>query len=403
MPAEAGLLMKKATCQQTKAHNTRLVLKTIYYKGEISRADIARLTSLTKATVSEAVAQLINDGLVVEVGLGPSRGGKPPILLSMADNSRYLIGIDLADIEFRGALVNLRGEIKHRFSLPIDGQNGDNALNLVYELIEKLVSFANSPILGIGIGTPGLLDTKRGVVRHAVNLNWHDLSLRDLLKERYEFPVYIANDSQVAALAEFTFGDSKNISNLIVIKIGQGIGAGIILNQQLFFGESFGAGELGHVAIVENGKLCRCGHYGCLETVTSSQAIVRRAQEIIKNRPRSALPRFITKQEKIDIDVVSKALGNGDEELHKIVDEAGRYLGMAVASLVGILNIRHIVIAGSAAILGQALLDPIRREVNRRSLAALADETKIQITRLGPDIVILGAAALLMINELGLP
>lgn len=395
--------MKKATQQQTRAHNTRLIIKTIYSKKEISRADIARLTGLTRATVSDAVAKLINDGLVTEVGLGPSGGGKPPILLNMADNSRYLIGIDFADIEFRGALVNLRGEIRHRFSLPIDGRNGDNALELVYELIDKLVSLADSPILGIGIGTPGLIDAQRGVVRNAVNLNWHDLFLRDLLEERYEFPVYIANDSQVAALAEFTFGDSKNISNLIVIKIGRGIGAGIILNRELYFGENFGAGELGHVVIVEDGKPCRCGHYGCLETVTSSQAIVKRAQDIAKNNPHSALYRFCARPEEIDIEVVSKALMDGNEELHKIIDEAGRYLGMAVANLVGILNIQYIVIAGSAASFGQTLLDPIRREVNRRSLAALANETNIEITSLGPDIVILGAAALLLNHELGLP
>lgn len=395
--------MKKATQQQTRAHNTRLILKTIYYKGKISRADIARFTGLTRATVSDAVAKLMNDGLIAEVGLGQSLGGKPPILLSMVDNSRYLIGMDLADIEFRGALVNLRGEIRHRFSLPIDGRNGDEALELVYELTDKLVFFADSPILGVGIGTPGLIDAKKGVVRNAVNLNWHDLSLRNLLEERYQLPVYVANDSQVAALAEFTFGDSKNISNLIVIKIGRGIGAGIILNRQLYFGESFGAGELGHVVVAEDGELCRCGHYGCLETVSSSRAIVGRAQAIAENSPHTALHRFFTKPEEIDIEVISKALMDGDEELHKIVDEAGRYLGIAVANLVGILNVQCIVIAGSAASFGQTLLDPIRREVKRRSLATLADETNIKITSLGPDIVILGAAALLLNHELGLP
>jgi len=395
--------VKKATRQQTRTHNTRLILKSIYHKKKISRADIARLTGLTRATVSDAVAKLMNDGLVAEVGLGASAGGKPPILLSMVDNSRYLIGIDLADIEFRGALVNLRGEIRYRFSLPIDGRNGDDALALVYELIDKLVSFADSPILGVGIGTPGLIDAQRGVVRNAVNFNWYDLSLKDLLEERHELPVYIANDSQVAALAEFTFGDRKNISNLIVIKIGQGIGAGIILNRQLYFGESFGAGELGHVMIEEDGELCRCGHYGCLETVTSSPAMVKRAQVIAKNSPGSALHQFVTKPEEIDTDVISKALMDGDEDLHQMVDEAGHYLGMAVANLVGILNVQCIVIAGSMASFGQTLLDPIRKEVKRRSLVALADKTNIEITCLGPDIVILGAAALLLTHELGLP
>ena len=396
-------VMKKATRQQTKTHNSRLILKTIYDEGEVSRADIARLTGLTRTTVSDAVAELINDGLVAEVGLGPSAGGKPPTLLSVLDDSRHLIGIDLADSEFRGAVVNLRGEIKHRLNLPIHDRDGDAALALVYELIDELVAAADSPILGIGIGTPGLMDARRGMVRNAVNLDWHNLPLGDLLEGRYGLPVYIANDSQVAALAECTFGDSKDVSNLIVIKIGRGTGAGIVLNRQLYYGDGFGAGEIGHVAVVEDGELCRCGHYGCLETITSSRAIVRRAQGIAKNDPHSTLYQFVATPEEINTDIALQALEAGDEALQRIIAEVGHYLGIAVASLVGALNVERIVIAGSVARFGQTLLEPIRLEIGRRSLAALADETRIEVTSLGPDIVILGAAALLLTHELGLP
>jgi len=395
--------MKKATRQQTKAHNSRLILKTIYDESKVSRADIARLTGLTRTTVSDAVAELIKDGLVAEVGLGPSAGGKPPTLLSVVDNSRYLIGIDLADSEFRGAVINLQGEIKHRCSLPIHDRDGDAALTLVYELIDELVTVADSPILGIGIGTPGLMDAQRRVVRNAVNLDWHDLPLGDLLEERYELPVYIANDSQVAALAECTFGDSKNVSNLIVIKIGRGTGAGIVLNRQLYYGDGFGAGEIGHVAVVKDGELCRCGHYGCLETVTSSRAIVRRAQSIAKNDPHSTLHQFVTTPEEINTNMVLQAFEAGDEALQLVIAEAGHYLGIAVANLVGALNVQRIVIAGSLARFGQALLEPIAQEMRQHSLAALANETRIEISSLGPDIVILGAAALLLSHELGLP
>lgn len=395
--------MKKATRQQTKAHNIRLILKTIYDEGDVSRADIARLTGLTRTTVSDAVAELIEDGLVAEVGLGPSAGGKPPILLNVVDDSRYLIGIDLADSEFRGAVINLRGGIKHRLSLPIHDRDGNAALSLVYELIDELVAVADRPILGIGIGTPGLMDARRGMVRNAVNLDWHNLPLGDLLEERYGLPVYIANDSQVAALAECTFGDSKDVSNLIVIKVGRGTGAGIVLNRQLYYGDGFGAGEIGHVTVVEDGELCRCGHYGCLETVTSSQAIVRRAQAIAKNDPHSTLHQFVTTPEEINTEVVLQAFEVGDEALRQVIAEVGHHLGIAVANLVGALNVERIVIAGSVARFGQVLLEPIVREVRRRSLAALADETCIEITSLGSDIVILGAAALLLPHELGLP
>jgi N-acetylglucosamine repressor len=395
--------MKKATRQQTKAHNIRLILKTIYDEGEVSRADVARMTGLTRTTVSDAVAELMTDGLVAEVGLGPSAGGKPPTLLSVVDDSRHLIGIDLAESEFRGAVINLRGEVKHWLSLPIHDRDGDAALALVYELIDELVALADSPILGIGIGTPGLMDARRGVVRNAVNLDWHNLPLRDLLEERYELPVYVANDSQVAALAECTFGENRDVSNLIVIKAGRGTGAGIVLNRQLYCGDGFGAGEIGHVVVVEDGELCRCGHRGCLEAVISSRTIARRAQAVAKSDPLSTLYRFVATPEEITFDVVLQAFEAGDETLQPVIAEVGQYLGIAAANLVGALNVQRIVIAGSLARFGQALLRPIRQEVRQRSLAALASETRIEITSLGPDIVILGAAALLLNNELGLP
>jgi N-acetylglucosamine repressor len=277
------------------------------------------------------------------------------------------------------------------------------ALALVYELIDELVAAADSPVLGIGIGTPGLMDARRGVVRNAVNLDWHNLSLGDLLEERYELPVYIANDSQVAALAECTFGDSKDVSNLIVIKIGRGTGAGIVLNRQPYYGDGFGAGEIGHVTVVEDGELCRCGHYGCLETVTSDRAIVRRARTIARSDPSSILHQFASKPEDINTDVVLRAFETGDETLQQVIADVGRYLGIAVANLVGALNIQRIVIAGSVARFGQAIVEPIKREVRQRSLATLANGTSIEITKLGPDIVILGGGALLLAHELGLP
>ncbi len=395
--------MKKATRQQTRAHNSRLVLKTIYGERQISRADVARLTDLTRTTVSDAVSELLKDGLVAEIGPGPSAGGKPPILLSVVDDSRSLVGIDLAESEFRGAVTDLRGEIKHRFSLPTHDRSGDAALELVYNLIDELIAVADNPILGIGIGTPGLMNARRGRVRNAVNLDWRDLALGDLLEKRYELPVYIANDSQVAAMAECTFGSGRDAANLVVIKVGRGVGAGIVLNRQLYYGDGSGAGEIGHVVVVEDGELCRCGHYGCLETVASSQAIVKQAQAIARNDPRSLWRQFVPTPEEIDVDVMLRAFEAGDETLRQPIAEMGRYLGIAVANLVGALNIQHIVIAGDLARLGQALIEPIEQEMRQRSLALLAGETSIETSSLGSDIVVLGAAALLLAYELGLP
>lgn len=393
---------KKATRQQTKEHNTRLVLKTIYNQDGISRAEIARATRLTKTTVSNIVADLILEGLVEETGYGSSDGGKPPILLSVLDEARYFIGIDLANSEFRGATVDLRGDIVNRFSLSVSKHDGDAALELVHTLIKKLLAASDKSIRGIGIGTPGLMDPKNGVIRQAVNLDWRDLPLRRLLEERYNLPCYIANDCQAAALGEYTFAHNSRTSNLVVVKVGRGIGSGIVLNGKLYYGDGFGAGEIGHLVVIEDGESCACGNRGCLETVASTQAVVKRARRIALNNPNSLLHQFATTPEAINTETVLQAFNAGDDDLRKIITEAGEYLGMAIANIVGVLNVQHIVIAGSMARFGDILLKPIVKEMRKYSMSFLADETEVAFSSLGQDIVIKGAASLLLANELHL-
>jgi glucokinase-like ROK family protein len=393
---------RKATRELTEAHNRHLVLRTIYDEGQISRAGIARATELTRTTVSDMVDWLMRQGLVEEAGYGPSAGGKPPILLKVVDDSRHLIGIDLAQDEFCGAVANLRGEIRHQVSLPLDGRDGEAALGLVYDLVHRLVTATESPLLGIGIGTPGLMDPLGGVVRQAVNLDWQDLPLGRRLQERFGLPVHVANDCQVAALAEHTFGEGRGLDNLAVIKIEHGIGAGIVLNGQLFHGDTFGAGELGHVTVVENGQPCRCGNFGCLETVSSAWAIVQQAQIIAQNDPHSPLHRFASSPEKITLREVWQAAEAGDQAVRETVVKAGRCLGIALANLVAVLSLRRILFAGSVTCFGTLLLDVMRQEMLRRSLAPVARETQLGLSSMGPDMVILGASALVLTGELGL-
>ncbi len=394
--------MKKATRQQTRTHNSHLIFKTIYDRGEISRAEIARLTGLTRTTVSDVVGDLSTEGLVAEIGFGPSAGGKPPILLSVPDDARHLIGIDLANSEFRGAVINLRGEVRHRLNLPIDERDGDAALELVYHLIDELLGMTEQPVVGIGIGSPGLMDARHAVVRYAVNLNWRDLPLGDLLEARYDLPVYIANDSQAAALAEMRFGESRDAANLLVVKVGRGVGAGIVLNRRLYYGDRFGAGEIGHVVLDPNGEPCRCGNVGCVETLVSSRALVSRAQQIARDDASSALWQFVDSPQAITTDVLYRAYEAGDEAIAALIEQAGAYLGITLAHVAGVLDVRHIVIAGSMAVFGDALTDPVRRVVATRWLPPLASEIRVTTSSLGRDVVLLGAAALLLSNELGI-
>jgi N-acetylglucosamine repressor len=394
--------MQKSTQEESRIHNSRLVLSTIYNRGETSRVEVSRLTGLTRTTVSEIVGKFIEDGLITETGVSPSRGGKPAILLGVNDDARHLIGLDLANSEFRGAVIDLRGRVLRRLHLPVQERDGDAALALVYTLVEQLLGQAGRPVLGIGIGTPGLMDPQKGIVRQAVNLDWHELPLANLVREHFDLPIYIANDSQAAALGEFTFANPARRDNLVVIKVGRGTSAGIVLNGKLYHGDNSGAGEIGHVKVVEGGSACRCGNTGCLETVVSTRALLRQAREIARQDPNFILNRLAAGPELFTTETLLQAYEYGDLRVIEMVAQAGRYLAIAVAYLTSSLNINSVVIAGSLARFGEGLVQPVREQVQKGILAALARQTEITISSLGGDIVILGAASLLLSNELGL-
>ena len=399
--------MLKATHQQTKTYNNQLVLKTIFESGPLSRADVARATHLTRVTVSEIVAELIEGGLIAEVGRGPSTGGKTPILLAMVDDARHLVSLDLGADAFRGAIVDLRGQVRHTISLPPKGRDGEQALALVYELIDALLAATQRPILGIGLGAPGLVDTDNGIILQAVHLNWRDLPLGELLHERYHLPVYLANDCQAAALAEYLFGESTRLSeNLVTIKIGHGIGSGIIINGQLYQGDSYSAGEIGHIQAVEAGEPCRCGSSGCLETVASCDALVHQAQSMAIHLRKaylgSMLSRLAAAPQVITLEHLVQSFQAGDELACQVALEAARHLGAAVARLVGVLNIHHIIVTGNITAFGPRWLEMVRWAISQRILPRAARQVSLSYGTLGEDVIILGASALLLTRELGL-
>ena len=388
MSASATVLPEKATHQQTRTFNQQLVLRALHDHSPLSRADLARLTGLTRTSVSDLVGTLIDDGLIEEVGRGRSSGGKSPILLRVAPDGRHLIGLDLGEAQFSGAVVNLRGEILRSIRLPLEGRDGEAAVELVLQLVDALRADDRSPLLGIGIGAPGIIDTSTGTVRWSVNLDWAELRLGPLLEERYGMPVVVANDSHAAALAELTFFRRPRPNNLIVIKVGRGVGAGIILNGQLFQGDGYGAGEFGHVSMGSAGAPCRCGREGCLETIASMRALVDAA---------GAVEPSIT-----DEGGLVAAFLAGVSGIRRIVLDAARELGVAVGWLIGVLNVRHVLLVGPVAEFGDDWLDEVRRYARASVLPLLARDTQIEFGHVHDDVVVLGASALLMEQQLGL-
>jgi predicted NBD/HSP70 family sugar kinase len=384
-------LPERATHQKTRAFNQQLVLRAIYDRSEVSRAELARLTGLTRTSVSHLVGELLDDRLIEEIGRGPSTGGKAPILLRVCADGRHLIGLDLGESTFTGAVVDLRGNIVRRLSVPLEGRDGDAALQLVYALVDSLMSRnGSSPLLGIGIGAPGLINSRTGEVRWAVNLAWERLPLGRLLEQRFGVPIVVANDSQAAAVAELTFGSGSTSrpENLVVVRVGRGVGAGIILNGQLFHGDGAGAGEIGHTIYGDGGERCRCGRIGCLETVASMRAMVAAAAQLNPD---------------IDDDAaLASALAAGDVHARSVVVHAGSMLGIAIAALIGTLNVDRVLLVGPAVSLGDAWLGAVQTRARANVLPQLADGTRIEMGAGHDDVVLLGASGLLMTHELGL-
>lgn len=379
----------------------RLILRAIFDHSPISRADVARRTGLTRSSVSAVVDQLLADGLAEEVGRGQSTGGKAPILLRVPDDARHVIGVEVGDRAIVGAVVNLRGETLRRVEVPLEGRDGEQALERLDSLIGELLNGETRPILGIGVGTPGLVDPVTGTVRWAVNLDWRDLPLGAHLAERWGLPVSVANDSQAAGIGEHTFGGHASAGSMVVVKVGRGIGAGIVIDGRLYSGELLGAGEIGHASIAENQRSCRCGSTGCLETLASTRAVVQRARELAPHAPESSLHRSLS-HDGIDLDELLRAFHAGDALAREVVFDGARHLGRTIGTLIGTLSIRHVVLLGEMTAFGEPWLTTVRREAHRSALALLADETRIEIGRLEADLVPMGAAALLMIHELGL-
>lgn len=362
----------KVLPEHARGHNRSLVLQTLYRAGQQSRADLARETGLTRVTISDLVAELMGEGLVIETGQREdARPGKPATLLDLDRGAFQIVGIDLSEADrFRGALLDLDGTVLQRAELPLGGATGDRALALVVELTASLVGRATVPLLGIGVGSPGVVDLA-GVVLSAPNLGWANVDLQQALTERFGTPVVVANDANVAALAEHSFGGAG--SDMMLVKVGHGVGAGLLLGGVPLYGSTFAAGEIGHVVVgTDGGPECVCGKHGCLESWL-------------------AVPRL----EK------ALAAASDDEARRLVLVQAGQRLGIALAPIVGALNLAEVVLSGPTALLDGPLAEAVVETLHTRTMAEFHGRLTLRMTTLGEDIVMRGAAAMVLTAQLG--
>jgi predicted NBD/HSP70 family sugar kinase len=363
--ARRGAPRRKAVPGDTRRHNRSLVLRTIFRSGPVSRADLARSTHLTRAATSELAAELLAEGIVEELGTRPDQGvGKPATLLGLVPDARFTVTLDLSDdTRFRAALVDLAGKVLDRRTAPRDGRQAEAALALATELCVDLAGAADRPLLGVGVGSPGVVDPA-GIVLEAPNLGWHGVELSTRLAQSLDgrVPVHVANDANAIALGELGLGGPAERS-LFLVKIGLGVGAGLVLDGHLVVGDRFAAGEIGHVVVDPDGEPCACGRVGCLETAVAAPHL-RRAGE----RKRQA---------------------------------GGRRLGEALAPVVSTLNLREIVLSGPLDVLDESFRAAALDAIRERTMPAVGDNVDLRLSSLGEDDVLLGAAMLVLDRELG--
>ena len=354
-----------------RGHNLSLVLQTLYRSGTQSRADIARVTGLTRVTVSALVTELMADGLVLELGQREDvRPGKPATLIDLNRAGFQIVGLDLSEhAVFRGAVLDLDGNILARAEVALEHRVGEAALALVIDLTRRLVSASTAPLLGIGVGSPGVVDLG-GVVLTAPNLGWVDVALQQTLADEFGVGVIVANDANAAVLAEHSFGDAD--SDAMLVKVGHGVGAGLLLGGTPLFGSRFAAGEIGHVVVgTDGGATCVCGKVGCLETWLS-----------IPN-------------------LTAKLAGSEPADRDAVLVEAGQRLGIALAPVVGALNLSEIILSGPTELLDGVLAQATVETLRSRTMAEFHGFLTLRMTALGQDIVLRGAAVMVLSDSLG--
>ena len=391
----------KGSFELMKQLNVSAVLRVIRDNGSLSRAEIAKLTGLTPASVTNITKILIEDKFLIESKIGESSGGRPPIILELNPDARYVIGIGIGVGVIDVVITNLSVKIISKKSMIIGDERYDYNLvfaelvNLINEVIE-LSNIERKNILGAGVALHGIVNAKSGESIHSLYYGWKSINIKKRLEDELQLAIYVDNDVRAMALGESLFGATKDISNFVTLNISNGIGAGIIINNTPYYGVDFSAGEIGHIAVELDGDKCNCGNYGCLETVASNNNITKKAIKLIKQGVSSSLIKDIDNINNLTIEDICNAAKNGDEMSITVLKEAARYIGIAITNLINILNPTAIVVVGEIFENTTYAIDTLSEIVKNRGFKLSSENVRIIRSLLGRDASVIGAATLVI-------
>lgn len=377
------------------------VIRALRRQGRISRSEVSNITGWSKAKASQEIRGMVEKGYLVEIGEGASQGGRKPGLLKINNQLGYILGIDIGATSVELALADVTGVVLHRCAEAADVRaKPETLLSRCIELALELTRSQGcvpDQILGIGVGVPGPVDFARGVlVAPPLMPEWENFLIRDFFKKVFTSAyVVVDNDVNIMALAEQRAGGGIDVDHFIFVKIGTGIGAGIISNGRIHRGADGCAGDIGHICVDKDGPLCSCGNRGCLEAMSAGPAIMSKAMDAIRN---GASPTLSLIRDSnggiIRPEDVNAACREGDQMALDIIRASGRMIGDVLATLVNFFNPSHIFIGGGIANFGNHLLVAIRRAVLHRSLPLATTHLSIKFSTMGSDAGITGAIAL---------
>jgi glucokinase-like ROK family protein len=372
--------------------NRGRVIDALRGRGTASRAEIARATGLSRSTVSSIVSDLIDSGLLAEqaeaTGVAHGEGGgRPPVLLSLNPSAGLAVGVDFGHTHLRVAVSDLSHEVLAEAGSELDvDHSAEEGLNAAAELVDHVLTEAKAErngVIGVGMGLPGPINRATGAVGSSSILpGWVGVNAAAEMEHRLGLPVRVENDANLGALAEFVWGSGRGHSDVVYIKLSSGVGAGLLFGGRLHHGAGGTAGEIGHTPAQNGTAICRCGSRGCLETVASARAIAEQVS--------------VSRGEPVSSRELLELIANDDPATGRLIAEAGREIGVAVARLCNLVNPNCVIIGGDLSAAGELITEPVLESIRRYAIASAADEVAVVAGVLGERAELLGALALVL-------
>lgn len=377
-----------------KAYNEAGILDLIRTGKALSRADLSKATGLSPTATGVIVSALIEKDYLHEIGNGESKGGRKPVLLELKPYSYYSIGLDVDVDSISYILTDITGRMVYEGSTALCSPAPEDAVTAALACIREIVksqSIDMNRLLGIGISVPGMVDASTQNILLAPNLGWEDVDLGSMLNMKLGLPVYIENEAMASAICENWIGACRETSNFVCVNIKSGIGAGIFTGGRLYRGTGGSAGEVGHIVVDEKGCKCGCGNFGCLETIASTGRIIEKARKLVRQGVVSSLNE-IDDVDSISLEHIVEAARAGDAAAMGMLNEAAKYLGIALSSLVNTLNPSKIVLGKDFVKYSDLVMEMLRSVIGCRALKRPAANVEIIVSEIGERTSTIGAA-----------